>query len=204
VVTIEARRVVLVDDHALFRSGLSLLLQQDERIAIVAEGESGEQAVRLALEHQPDVLLLDVEMAGASAESTLRQIARQAPDVAVIILTMHRDSVLRQELLRAGAAGYFTKDVASQDLIAAILAPSNPLTRTAGGEETARPNKLLSDREMQVLRMVGQAASNKDISSRLSIAEGTVKRHTTNIYAKLGATSRIDAIRKAARLGLFT
>ncbi|TFB97676.1 MULTISPECIES: response regulator transcription factor [unclassified Cryobacterium] len=202
--TIDARRVVLVDDHALFRSGLSLLLQQDERITIVAEGESGEQAVILALEHRPDVLLLDVEMAGASAESTLRQIARKAPDVAVIILTMHRDSVLRQELLRAGAAAYFTKDVASHDLIAAILAPSRPQTTTAGGDEPARPNKLLSDREMQVLRMVGQAASNKDISSRLSIAEGTVKRHTTNIYAKLGATSRIDAIRKAARLGLFT
>ncbi|MEB0307066.1 response regulator transcription factor [Cryobacterium sp. 10I1] len=202
--TIDARRVVLVDDHALFRRGLSLLLQQDERITIVAEGESGEQAVSLALEHQPDVLLLDVEMAGASAESTLRQIARQAPDVAVIILTMHRDSVLRQELLRAGAAAYFTKDVASHDLIEAILAPPHPATRTAGGEEPTRPNKLLSDREMQVLRMVGQAASNKDISSRLSIAEGTVKRHTTNIYAKLGATSRIDAIRKAARLGLFT
>ena len=202
--TIVPRRVILVDDHALFRSGLSLLLQQDERITIVAEGDSGEQAALLALEHQPDVLLLDVEMAGASAESTLRRIARQSPDVAVIILTMHRDSVLRQELLRAGAAGYLTKDVDSQDLIAAILAPSRPQTTTAGGDEPARPNKLLYDREMQVLRMVGQAASNKDISSRLSIAEGTVKRHTTNIYAKLGATSRIDAIRKAARLGLFT
>lgn len=199
--------VVLVDDHALFRSGLALLLSQDDRIGVIGEGASSEEAVLLAGQLLPDVMLLDVEMDAISAEITTRRIARAAPSVKVIILTMHRDSVLKRQLLSAGASGYVTKDVQGPTLVEIIL-QTHSSTRTATPDEIDdecrnAASTILSDREIQVLRLISQAQSNRDIGNKLSIAEGTVKRHTTNIYAKLAATSRIDAVRKASRLGLL-
>lgn len=198
-------RVVIVDDHALFRGGLALLLERDRRVSVVAEGNSGKQAVLLAQEHAPDVMLLDVELGdGTSADSIIRQIGRLAPTVQVIVLTMYRDTVLKDRLIRAGAVEYVTKNVPGPDLVD-IVVRTHRRGRVEGPIAASRelPGNLLSDRELQVLHLIGQAQSNRDISARLSIAEGTVKRHTTNIYAKLGASSRIDAVRKAGRLGLF-
>ena len=199
-------RVVIVDDHALFRSGLALLLEQDRRVSVVAEGSSGRQAVLLAQELAPDVMLLDVEMGdGTNADSIIRQIGRLAPTVQVIVLTMYRDKVLKDRLIRAGAVEYVTKNVPGPDLVDIVIR-THRRGRVEGSIAAAtreQPRNLLSDRELQVLHLIGQAQSNRDISARLSIAEGTVKRHTTNIYAKLGASSRIDAVRKAGRLGLF-
>jgi Response regulator containing a CheY-like receiver domain and an HTH DNA-binding domain len=201
-------RVVLVDDHALFRSGLALLLSQDDRICVVGEGASSDEAVVLAGELLPDVLLLDVEMDAISAETSIRRIARTAPTVKVIVLTMHRDNVLKRQLVSAGASGYVTKDAQGPELVEIILTAHRamPLAKVrdvSGDENDGHATAILSDRELQVLRLVSQAQSNREIGTRLSISEGTVKRHTTNTYAKLGATSRIDAVRKASRLGLL-
>jgi DNA-binding NarL/FixJ family response regulator len=201
-------RVVLVDDHALFRNGLALLLSQDDRIRVIGEGASSDEAVRLAGELLPDVLLLDVEMDAISAETSIRRIARTAPTVKVIILTMHRDNVLKRQLLSAGASGYVTKDAQGPELVENILTAHRATPMARNRDATADDNQdhsaaILSDRELQVLRLISQAQSNRDIGNRLSISEGTVKRHTTNTYAKLGATSRIDAVRKASRLGLL-
>jgi DNA-binding NarL/FixJ family response regulator len=200
--------VVLVDDHALFRNGLALLLSQDDRIRVIGEGSSSDEAVRLAAELLPDVLLLDVEMDTISAETSIRRIARTAPTVKVIILTMHRDNVLKRQLISAGASGYVTKDAQGPELVEIILTTHRATAMTTNRDATADDNQdqspaILSDRELQVLRLISQAQSNRDIGNRLSISEGTVKRHTTNTYAKLGATSRIDAVRKASRLGLL-
>jgi DNA-binding NarL/FixJ family response regulator len=201
-------RVVLVDDHALFRNGLALLLSQDDRIRVIGEGASSDEAVVLAEELLPDVLLLDVEMDAISAETSIRRIARTAPTVKVIVLTMHRDNVLKRQLLSAGASGYVTKDAQGPELVEIILTAHRATRMTTNRDATADDNQdhpaaILSDRELQVLRLIGQAQSNRDIGTKLSISEGTVKRHTTNTYAKLGATSRIDAVRKASRLGLL-
>ena len=196
--------VAIVDDHSLFRTGLRLLLEQDPRVWVSGEGASGKEAIELATSLAPQVMLLDVEMDRTSADSTIRTIARNAPDVRVIVLTMHRDSVLRRQLLQAGAVDYLTKDVPGNELVDHIAqAARNAQPRAVARYLEPRAPDVLSQRELQVLRMIGQARSNKDIAALLSIAEGTVKRHTTNIYTKLGARSRIDAVRKASRLGLF-
>jgi DNA-binding NarL/FixJ family response regulator len=202
----ESIRVVVVDDHALFRSGLALLLELDRRISVVGEGGSGREAILLAQELSPDIMLLDVEMDRTSAESTIRQLNRSTPAVLVIVLTMHRDTVLKRQLLSAGAIDYVTKDMAGIELaevLIRVFRQGRSSTRPAGEYEYENVKSLLSERELQVLRMIAQARSNREIGNQLSIAEGTVKRHTTNIYGKLGATSRIDAVRKAGRLGLF-
>jgi DNA-binding NarL/FixJ family response regulator len=197
--------VAVVDDHSLFRNGLSLLLQHDRRIKVVGEGANGAEALELARGMSPDVMLLDVEMGEDSAESVISRIIRAAPALRVIVLTMHRDSVLRRQLVRAGAADYVTKDIDCSELVDRIVLV---VSQAQGGPAKAPPGelgsgRLLSERELQVLRMVGLARSNREIGESLSIAEGTVKRHATHIFAKLGARSRIDAVRKANRLGLL-
>lgn len=196
---------MIVDDHALFRAGLALVLEQDQRISVVGQGRTGKEAVDLAHELAPEVLLLDVEMGdGNSADKVIRQIGRSAPTVRVVVLTMHQDTVLRNVLIQAGAVGFVTKNVLGSELVTFIESIRHRKRISAVGVPPMTKQKdLLSDRELQVLLLIGQAQSNRGISEQLSIAEGTVKRHTTNIYSKLEATSRIDAVRKASRLGLL-
>ena len=198
-------RIMIVDDHILFRSGLALLLGGDRRVLVVGEGATGAEAIRGAELLLPDLMLLDVEMAdGMNTESVIRRLNRSIPSMSVVVLTMHNDHVLRRQLLRAGATGFATKNISGPDLIELVIQAFRPVgAAPVILSEVEVPKALLSDRELQVLNMIGQAQSNRDISTQLSIAEGTAKRHTTNIYAKLGATSRIDAVRKATRLGLF-
>ena len=198
----ETRTVVLIDDHGMFRQGIRALIE--DRFRIVGEGGSSEEAWTLVSEHSPDVLLLDVEIPGVPAEQTIARIRRHHPETAVVILTMHSDAVLERQLLRAGAAAFVTKTVGSEQLIAVIARATPPVGETAeAGADAEAAGAILTVREQEVLRMIAQAYSNRDIAMSLSIAEGTVKRHTTNMYEKLGATSRIDAVRKAARLGLL-
>lgn len=196
------RTVVLIDDHGMFRQGIRALIEG--RFLIVGEGGSSEEALTLVAEHSPDVLLLDVEIPGTPAEQTIARIRRHHPQTAVVILTMHSDAVLERQLLRAGAAAFVTKTVGSEQLIAVIARATPPTGEPAEASVDAEAaGAILTVREQEVLRMIAQAYSNRDIAMSLSIAEGTVKRHTTNMYEKLGATSRIDAVRKAARLGLL-
>jgi DNA-binding NarL/FixJ family response regulator len=207
-----AVRVIVVDDHTLFRQGLRELLSTDPHFTVVAEGASGPEAVALAGEHRPDVILLDVEMPGAGAKATIKQLRRAAPYTRIVVLTMHDDSALVHELLEGGASAYLVKTIVREELIAAVRSVSRSQSNvllsvsreTIEGLDRHRPEGgRLSARELDVLRLLAQAMSNAQIGARLFITEGTVKRHLTNIYAKLGAVSRVDAIRKATAARLL-
>lgn len=196
------RTVVLADDHALFRKGVRALIERD--FDIVGEASDGNTAVRLAEDTTPDVLLLDVEMPGPPAEQTIRTVRRRSPRTAVVILTMHTDAVLQRQLSRAGASAFANKSI-SESALRQLIATAQPQPATSPDEapHKNRTDGVLTERELEVIRMIAQAYTNREISMRLNITEGTVKRHTTNIYAKLGATSRIDAVRKVVRLNLL-
>ncbi|MGW0506403.1 response regulator [Micromonospora sp. NPDC003241] len=208
--TSDTIRVVVVDDHNLFREGLKEVLGTDPTIRIVGEGGSGPEAIELVVAHRPDVLLLDVEMPGAGVTETIRQVLHQRREVQIIVLTMHDDAELVREVLEAGASAYMLKTILRDELLAAVRSVRRPSANVllavsrgtveqldrrppgSGGSGTA-----LTQREREVLVLAASALSNQQIASRLHITEATVKRHLTNAYAKLNAVSRVDAIRKA-------
>ncbi|MFE4470114.1 response regulator [Leifsonia sp. NPDC056824] len=196
------RTVVLADDHALFRKGVRALIERD--FDVVGEASDGDAAIRLVEDTTPDVLLLDVEMPGPPPEQTISTVRRRSPTTAVIILTMHTDAVLQRQLIRAGASAFADKSI-SESALHRLIATARPQAASPPDEasQKSQPDRVLTERELEVIRMIAQAYTNREISTRLNITEGTVKRHTTNIYAKLHATSRIDAVRKVVRLRLL-
>lgn len=194
-------RVAIADDHHLFRDGLALLLRADTRVEVVGQASTSDGALGIVTEASPTVLLLDVEMDHVPTEVTLRKLRRLAPGVRVVILTMHEDPVLERQLRTAGAADYVTKDASAAFLVERITAVTRDAVETTDDPSPGPRPGILTDREQQVLRMIGQAHSNRAIGEALFIAEGTVKRHVLHIFAKLGATSRLDAVRKGRLLG---
>lgn len=177
-------------------------------IDVVGNGASGDEALVLVRERRPDVLLMDVEMPGPGAEATLRALFGVSPETAVIILTMHDYSSIVSSLLRLGAASYLVKSVDHHELLAAVhSAARNRSTVTVSVSRTtidhlnrrdeAPVEELFSPREMEVLRLLAQARSNAEIGADLFISQGTVKRHLTNLYGKLDANGRVDAMVKA-------
>lgn len=205
--------IVVADDHTLFREGIKEILSTDDDLKVVGEAAHGEAAVQLAVEHCPDVLLLDVEMPGPGAASVIRQVNRGCPEVNVIVLTMHDDAEIVHSLFDCGAVAYLVKTILRDELIATIrsvgygsdTATLSVSRQTIEQLDTLRHGKKgpLTDREVEVLHLTAQAFSNAQIGSRLHITEATVKRHLTNIYNKLGAVSRVDAIRKAGLAGII-
>ena len=205
-------RVVLADDHTLFRDGVREMLQTVAGVDVVGAVSTGHDALSLADRVRPDVILLDVEMPGPGAAAVIRQLRRRCPRTRVIVLTMHDDSATVRDLLECGASAYLSKTSLRVELVAAVqsvmeqrdvvlLAVSR---RTlAGLEQASSSSGLLTARELGVLRLTAQALSNGQIGTRLNITQATVKRHLTNIYAKLGAVSRVDAIRRATAAGLI-
>ncbi|MBG6240097.1 DNA-binding NarL/FixJ family response regulator [Mycetocola sp. CAN_C7] len=196
-------RVIVLDDHDLFREGLVALLEKSSEIVVVGEANNSWDAVPMTRATTPNVVLLDIDMPGPSAYTTVRALKRTSPATHVVILTMHADRVLEAELVEAGASAYLTKSLRSSDLILA-LQRMGQVRRPEGGGNRERPERrrLLSAREDQVLQMLGRAMTNAAIAESLSIQVGTVKRHVSNLYSKLGATSRIDALNRATRIGL--
>jgi DNA-binding NarL/FixJ family response regulator len=206
-------RVVIADDHELFRSGLIALLRSVDGIEVVGEADTGDRVIATAQQLQPDVVVLDVEMPGNGARWTVRAICETCAHTRVVVLTMHDDPALIRDLIRSGASAYLLKRANRAELAAAIRLAARAddmvlvstsrdsfagLTRHRGGA-----GEIVSVRESQVLGLIGQAKTNHEIARSLSISEGTVKRHLSNIYAKLGATSRVDAVRKATSAGLL-
>ncbi|GGK12782.1 DNA-binding response regulator [Pilimelia terevasa] len=197
-------RLMLVDDHTLFREGLAELLGIEADVRVVAQAADSETAVRLAAAARPDAVLLDVEMPFAPVQETIARLHDVCPTVRVLILTMHDDPLLATQVIEAGAHGLLAKSITRQQLMHAVRAVAYrdelvpPPLRRPG--DSGPPPTVLSPRERQVLELAGQALSNAQIGARLFITEGTVKRHLTNIYAKLGAVSRLDAVNKAAAL----
>jgi DNA-binding NarL/FixJ family response regulator len=203
--------VVLVDDHRLFRESLGALLAVHEGIEVVAEGSNGEEAVRLARLHRPDVVLLDVEMPGQSVLTSLVEIRSASPSTRIVVLTMHENTTLARQLLLRGASAYLIKTIGHHELVAAIRASTEreqdmvTLSVSRGGLAglASAGAPVLSARELEVLALVSRARSNLAIGQELHISEGTVKRHLSNINHKLGSTSRLDAVRRATRARLL-
>jgi DNA-binding NarL/FixJ family response regulator len=197
--------IVIVDDHALFRDGLREILQTQRDMVVVGEAGDSNSAVALAVDRQPDIVLLDVEIPGAEVTDTVSQIRAQSPRSRILILSMHEGPQLVQALLGAGIRGYLLKSIRWQELVVAIRAVHSDSDRVVLGvsrESLARVQQgsspgTLSAREVEVLDLVAQALSNGQIASRLNLTEATVKRHLRNVFVKLGAVSRLDAVNKA-------
>ena len=204
-------KVLLVDDHALFREGVVEIFAAEDDMLVVGEAENGAQSVALAGAEKPDVVLLDVEMPVMGAERAIGEILRVSPSSKVLILTMYDEPRLVRRLLGLGAHAYIVKNATREELVAAVhtlyrvkdrvvLSVSRGTADRLEGSERG----MLSGRELEVLLLAARAMSNNRIASHLHISEGTVKRHLTNIYAKLGVSSRADAAKKALTSGLIT
>ncbi len=208
-------RILLGDDHALVRRGLRLILDSEPDLVVVAEAGDGAQAVELAKLHRPDIAILDIAMPRLTGLQATRELSRVTPDTRVLILTMYDNEQYVIEALQAGACGYVLKSVADRDLVEACRAvmrdePSlypgaihalirNLLDRGRSGDTTP---KLITDREEEVLKLVAEGYSSKQIAEMLVISVTTVERHRANLLQKLGLRDRLELTRYAIRTGL--
>jgi DNA-binding NarL/FixJ family response regulator len=191
--------VVVVDDHPMFREGVVALIDARSRIRVLGQGGTGDAAVELAGLHRPRVLLLDVEMPGPTIYVTLRRVADASPATRIVVLTMHDDAALEDSLLAAGATAFLSKRAPAKQLIAAVVRAAEASPRSIINSTDA---PTLTRREIEVLSLVGAGLSNAEIAQRLYISPGTVKRHLSQSYPKLGVSSRTAAIHAARVHGL--
>ena len=204
-------KVLLVDDHALFREGVAEICDAEEDMRVIGEAQNGVEAVTLAAKETPDVVVLDVEMPVMGAEMAITRILRASPSSKVLVLTMYDEPRLVRKLLALGAHGYIVKNATREELVAAIRTVYQvedrvvlSVSRSTADRLEGAEKSMLSSRELEVLLLTARAMSNSQIASHLHISEGTVKRHLTNIYAKLGVSSRADAAKQALTSGLIT
>jgi NarL family two-component system response regulator LiaR len=198
-------RVMLVDDHAVVRSGLSAFLMVNPDLELVGEAEDGQQAVTRAGLLQPDVILMDLMMPVLDGIAATQAIKRQYPAIQIIALTSFQEDELVQGALKAGAVGYLMKDVTARELAAAIraakagkmtLSPeaTQALVRAA---QQARETETLTERELDVLKLMVEGLNNAEIADRLVVSLSTVKYHISNILGKLGVDNRVSAVTMA-------
>ena len=204
-------KVLLVDDHALFREGVVEIFAVENDMRVVGEAENGAEAIVLAQREKPDVVLLDVEMPVLGGEGAIEGILRVSPSSKVLVLTMYDEPRLVRKLLRLGANAYIVKNATRKELVAAVRTLHRvedrvvlSVSRTTADRLEGSEKDTLSGRELEVLLLTVRAMSNSQIAAYLHISEGTVKRHLTNIYAKLGVSSRADAAKKALTSRLIT
>ncbi|MFI9595375.1 response regulator [Nonomuraea sp. NPDC052265] len=202
--------VLIADDHTILRETLKQTLELEPDLRVVATAGDARAAVKSAEALRPDVVVLDVEMPGDGVVRTTTHIHRVSPRSRVIVLSMYDDPVLVQELIAHGVRGYLLKSVGREELVQAIrgvCADAERVVLSVSRESlmmSRRPRAgKLSERELSVLSLAAQGLSNAQIGTRLMIAEGTVKRHLRNIFTKLDATSRLDAVNKAMAASLL-
>jgi two-component system, NarL family, response regulator DegU len=199
--------VILVDDHTMLRQGIRRALES-EGIKVVAEASDGKEAIRLALEHKPDVVLMDVSMPGMDGVEAARRLVEADGRQRVVMLTMHIDRDVIDRAIRAGAVGYLTKDSSISEVILAIqLAangdrPMSPRLAAAMLDEARREDALISVREEEVLQLVAAGYGTNEIAERLYISGKTVKNHLASIYEKLNARDRTQAVLMAVKMGI--
>jgi DNA-binding NarL/FixJ family response regulator len=199
--------VILVDDHTMLRQGIRRALE-GEGIKVVAEASDGAAAIRLALEHKPDVVLMDVSMPGMDGVEAARRLMEADARQRVVMLTMHIDRDVIDRAIRAGAVGYLTKDSSiSEVILACQLAangdrPMSPRLAAAMLDEVRRDDALISAREEEVLQLVADGFGTNEIAERLYISGKTVKNHLASIYEKLNARDRTQAVLTAVKMGI--
>jgi DNA-binding NarL/FixJ family response regulator len=208
-------RILLADDHALVRRGLRLILDGQPDLEVVAEAGDGAEAVSLALSEDIDLAILDISMPRMTGLQATRELQQRRPDLRILILSMHESEQYLYETLRAGASGYVVKKVADRDLVEACRATvrgepflypgavtalvNDYLRRARDGE---RPRDPLTPRETEVIKLVAESYTNRQIAEALVISEKTVDRHRANILEKLGMRDRVELTRYAIRNGL--
>ncbi len=204
-----ALSVMLVDDHTMLRQGLRRSLEH-EGLEVVAEASNGSDAVRLALTHRPDVVLMDVSMPEVDGIEATRQLMRADARQRVVMLTMHVDRDIVERSVKAGAVGYVTKDSSVKEVVLAVRMAADgnkvlsPRVATALREEPLRTDSLLSPREEELIQYLADGLSTADVAERMCISPKTVKNHLASIYDKLGAHDRTQAVLTAVRLGIVT
>jgi DNA-binding NarL/FixJ family response regulator len=206
-------RILIADDHGIVRSGLRLLLDRQPDMEVVAEAADGAEAVELALRERPDLCILDVGMPRLTGLQATREIKAQAPDMSVLILSMHRDERYLFEALKAGASGYVLKAEADQDLVEASRsvgrgeafltnAAERSLIRDWMSSDEEGPREPLTPREQEVVKLIAEAHTNAQIAQVLHLSEKTVESHRGNVLRKLGMRDRVELVRYAIRRGL--
>jgi DNA-binding NarL/FixJ family response regulator len=185
-------KLLIADDHGVVRGGLRLLLERQSDMEVVAEAGDGAEAVQRALAERPDVCILDVSMPKLTGLQAAREIRQQSPDTAVLMLSMHDDDRYLFEALKAGAGGYVLKKAAQRALVREWMA-----------DDSTGPVEPLTPREQEVLKLIAEAHTNREIGEILHLAEKTVESHRGNLLRKLGMRDRVELVRYAIRRGLI-
>jgi two-component system response regulator NreC len=213
-------RVMIADDHAILRAGLRLLVNAQADMEVVSEAPDGEQAVQAARETRPDVALVDLTMPRKGGMRALLEIVRACPETRVLVLTMHDDPAYLRSVLAAGASGYVLKRSVDAELLAAIRAvrrggtfvdPSlanvlvqDVLAKRGAKARPMRPVNIMSDRELQVLKLVARGYSSRQIAKQILVSVKTVETYRSRLAQKLGLRTRSDLVRFAIQMGLLT
>ena len=211
-------RVIIADDHAIVREGVRIILEGQPDIEVVGEATEGRDAINKALQLQPDVVIMDITMPGMSGLEATRQIKHQAPDIKILVLTMHESDEYFFQILNAGASGYFVKGGSSKELISALRAvyqgnvylyPSmakklvnDYLGRVVAGQDKDRYDGL-TDREREILTLIAEGRTNQEIADMLTLSVSTVQTHRARIMAKLGLHSRTELVKYAIQHGFI-
>jgi len=206
-------QILIADDHGVLRAGLRALLSAEPEIEVIDEASNGDQALSLASELKPDVILLDISMPGLTGIEVTRRLKKMLPETRILILTVHEDESLLQEAIQAGASGYIVKRAVESELIDAIRAVwrgdlyvhpamtrallkemSTPTPPLSGNDA---PVETLTPREVEVLRLIAQGYTNRQMANMLSISVRTVESHRSNLMGKLDLHSRVELVRYA-------
>lgn len=213
-------RIIIVDDQWMIREGLASLAETADGIEVVATGRDGIEAIRLTLEHRPDVVMMDIRMPNTDGIEAAAEIRRQSPSTQVLMLTTFDDVDLIERSLDAGAVGYLTKDIAAADLASAIRSAASGVVQLSQSvtrilrSDTSKPSaattsadlsaeaSAMPPRERDVLQLLVEGKSNKQIASELNLSTGTVKNHVSSILRRLGTADRTNAAVLAVRHGI--
>ncbi len=209
-------RVVIADDHAIVRAGLRALIHDGAGLDLIGEAAGGYEVIELVEKNQPDVLVLDISMPDLDGISVTRRLKQNYPDLLILILTLHEDEALIKEAIKAGASGYILKRAAESELLSAIqvilrgdmyVDPS--MLRTLLGESKplykvqSTPLETLTPRETEILKLLVEGYTNRQVSEHLNISIRTVEGHRANISDKLGLHSRLELVRYARQHGII-
>lgn len=214
----EKIKIIIADDHTIFRQGLRMLLAQEDDMEVVGEAADGIEALELAKKHNPDIILLDIAMPTMDGVQVAAKIKKHLPRIKIIVLTSYSDDQFLYEFLKLGVSGFVLKDSASQELIYSIrkshegmvfFDPSvskkvmEKFTQVSGGKSDFVNYGKLSDREKEVLRLVAEGCATKEVAEKLYISPKTVENHRANIMKKLNIRDRTGLTKYALRLGLI-